>query len=308
MLNTYGFSDNVQIFLFGHFYVRILTIIYKKTILFYSLLIEEFIMSSLPSLLMIGCGHMGKAMLKGWIKKGLNHSFIVNRHDFDLVTPHQLAHTIQDVPKTFQPEAVVLAVKPDQAAELIPHLKPWCKNIPVISVLGGKTLAWLQQQFGDHQSIIRVMPNTPSELGLGMTSMISNSQTQSNQKQIAERLFNAIGKTAWLDTEQEIDIATAIAGCGPAYIFLLAELLQKIGQEKGLSEDLARLLARQTVIGSAALLNHSREEAETLRKNVATPNGITEQAVNVLIQPDAWPHILSKALQAAADRSRALSS
>ncbi len=265
-------------------------------------------MSPLPSLLIIGCGHMGKAMLKGWLQKGLSPSYIINRHQFDLSPPHHLVHSTQDVPKDFQPKAIILAVKPNQAAELIPQLKPWYKNTLIISVLGGKTLAWLQQQFGNHQSIIRVMPNTPSELGLGMTSMIANSRIQADQKQVADQLFNAIGKTAWLDSEQEMDIATAIAGCGPAYIFLLTELLQKIGQEKGLSKKLARLLACQTVIGSAALLQHSKEEAETLRKSVATPKGITEQAVNVLIQPDAWPASLEKALQAAADRSKTLSS
>lgn len=265
-------------------------------------------MQILPSIMLVGCGHMGKAMLKGWIKKGLNHSYIINRNKIDLPAPHQWVNSIQEIPKDFKPEAIILAVKPDQAADLIPHLKPWAKDSVIISALGGKNLAWLEQHFEKHQSIIRVMPNTPSELGLGMTSMIQNHHVHSHHKQIAEQLFNAIGKTAWLDSEQELDIATAIAGCGPAYIFLLAELLQKIGQEKGLSKDLARLLARQTVIGSAALLGHSSEEAETLRKNVATPNGITERAINVLIQPDAWPENLSKALQAAADRSKALSS
>lgn len=265
-------------------------------------------MSILPSLLMIGCGHMGKAMLTGWLAKGLAPSYIVNRHEFDLPTPHKLVKSIQEIPQDFQPAAIILAVKPHQAAELIPHLKPWCHNAIILSVLGGKNIAWLNQQFGSNQANIRVMPNTPSELGLGMTLLVANHHVHEEQKELANQLFTAIGKIAWLDSESEMDIATAISGCGPAYIFLLAELLQKIGEKKGLSKELSRLLARQTVVGAAALLNHSHEESEALRKAVATPNGITEQAINILNSPQAWPDNLSKALQAAADRSKALSS
>lgn len=265
-------------------------------------------MPALPSLLIIGCGHMGKAMLKGWLKKGLSPSYIVNHSEFELPSPHVLVKSIQEVPRNFHPNAIILAVRPHQAEALIPLLKPWYENAVTLSVLGGKNLAWLNRQFGPGHGIVRVMPNTPSELGLGMTVMVANPQVTDHQKQITETLCTAIGKIAWLDSEQEMDMACAIAGCGPAYIFLLAELLQKIGEEKGLPSDLARLLARQTVIGSAALLNHSTEESETLRKAVATPNGITEQAINILNHPDAWPDSLSRALQAAADRSRALSS
>lgn len=264
--------------------------------------------TTLPSLLMIGCGHMGNAMLKGWLKKGLAPSYIVDRRQFDLPSPHKLVHSTENVPKNFQPDAIVLAIRPHQAAEIIPSLKAWSKKTVILSVLGGKNLAWLNQQFDENQAIIRIMPNTPAELGLGMTLMIANQHVSPQHKQSANTLFEAIGKIAWLDSEEKIDIATAISGCGPAYIFLLAELLQKIGEEKGLSKDLARLLARQTVIGSAALLDHSTEESEALRKAVATPNGITEQAVNVLNQPNAWPQNLAKALQAAADRSKSLSS
>lgn len=265
-------------------------------------------MTPLPSVLIIGCGHMGKAILKGWLQKGLAPSVIVNRHKFDLPSPHKLVQSIDDIPKGFEPKAILLAMKPHQAEEIIPSLSPWTKNAVILSVLGGRNLTWLDKHFGAKTANIRVMPNTPSELGLGMTSVIANNYVSNEQRKLADALLRSIGEVAWLDSEQEMDVATAIAGCGPAYIFLLAELLQKIGEEKGLSKELSKLLARQTVIGSAALLGRSTEESEALRKAVATPNGITERAIQVLIQQDAWPASLSRAIQAAADRSKEMSS
>ncbi|MDI2090869.1 pyrroline-5-carboxylate reductase [Commensalibacter oyaizuii] len=265
-------------------------------------------MSNIPPILLIGCGHMGKAMLKGWIQKGLSPSFIVHRHEIELPAPHKRVNSVHDIPQDFKPAAIILATKPHQAQEIIPDLAPWSKNAVNISVLGGRNLTWLEQQFGSDTAIVRAMPNTPSELGLGMTSAIGNPIVNSHQKELTDALLRAIGEVAWLQSEQDMDVATAIAGSGPAYIFLLAELLQKVGEEKGLSKELAKLLARQTVVGSAALLSRSKEESEDLRKAVATPNGITERAVNVLIDRKAWPDALSKAIQAAADRSKEMAS
>lgn len=265
-------------------------------------------MANLSPILLIGCGHMGHAMLHGWLEKGLEPSVIVHRHKLDLPSPHQHVQSIAEIPKDFQPKAIILAMKPDQAAEIIPSLSPWTKDAVILSVLGGRNLAWLKSQFGDSQAVIRVMPNTPSELGLGMTSVVAGPTVTKEQKQLTDDLLHAIGEVAWLPTEKDMDVATAIAGCGPAYIFLLAELLEKLGEEKGLPKELSRLLARQTVVGSAALLGKSSKESEDLRKAVATPGGITERAINVLIEPKAWPESLSKALQAAADRSKEMSS
>lgn len=265
-------------------------------------------MAKLSPILLIGCGHMGHAMLHGWLKKGLEASVIVHRHQLDLPSPHQHVKSITDIPKDFKPKAIILAMKPDQAAQIIPSLSPWAPNAVILSVLGGRNLTWLKSQFDDTQAVIRVMPNTPSELGLGMTSVVSGSTVTKEQKQLTDDLLHAIGEVAWLPSEKDMDVATAIAGSGPAYIFLLAELLQKVGEEKGLSKDLARLLARQTVVGSAALLGKSSQESEALRKAVATPGGITERAINILIDEKAWPKSLSKAIQAAADRSKEMSS
>lgn len=265
-------------------------------------------MANLSPILLIGCGHMGHAMLDGWLKKGLDPSVIVHRHDLDLPSPHKHVRSIDEISKDFHPRAIILAMKPDQAAKIIPSLSPWTKDAVILSVLGGRNLSWLKSQFGDTQAVIRVMPNTPSQLGLGMTSVVADSLVNKEQKQLTDDLLHAIGEVAWLPTEKDMDVATAIAGSGPAYIFLLAELLQKVGEEKGLSKDLARLLARQTVVGSAALLGESDKESEDLRKAVATPGGITERAINILIESKAWPESLSKAIQAAADRSKEMSS
>lgn len=261
-------------------------------------------MYKLPSILLVGCGHIGRAMLNGWLNQKLAPSVIVHRYPLTLPHPHIQVEAINDIPLKFQPDIILLATKPQQAKENISLIKPWIKNSIVISILGGKTLSWLQKQLPPTTSLIRAVPNIASELTLGMTIAVANNFVQPSQKQTVTHLFEAIGKIIWLDSEEKIDLATAISGCGPAYIFLLTELLQNISTQKGLPENLAKILACQTVIGSAALLAHSTEEAETLRKTVTTPQGITEKAIEILNDPHEWPDSLARALQAAINRSK----
>lgn len=264
--------------------------------------------NTLPSILMIGCGHMGKAMLKSWLDHHLPPSVIVNRSTFSLPSPHRLVSSIDDIPADCNPDVIVLAVKPHQAKEVTPALKKWANKALFISVLAGKTLEGLGEQLGKDAAIMRVMPNTPVEIGKGMISAIANQHVTSQQRKIGESLLHTMGQVAWLDAEEQMDAAAAIAGSGPAYIFLLAELLQNAAEEQGLSHDLAKQLARQTVIGSAALLANTSKESSQLRQEIATPNGMTERALNVLMEKKAWPDAMSKAITAATKRSKEMAS
>jgi pyrroline-5-carboxylate reductase len=126
------------------------------------------------------------------------------------------------------------------------------------------------------------------------------------QRSLCDRLLQAIGQVAWVEDEPLLDPVTAVSGSGPAYVFLLAELMEQAALEQGLPPDLARLLARQTVAGSGALLAASPEDASALRKAVTSPGGTTAAALEVMMKSDAFPAVVSNAIAAATRRSREL--
>ena len=126
------------------------------------------------------------------------------------------------------------------------------------------------------------------------------------QRALADALLTAVGEVAWVDDEALIDPVTAVSGGGPAYVFLLAEIMEAAAIEQGLPPALARRMARATVAGSGALLAASTEDSAQLRKNVTSPKGTTERALSVLMAPDAWPRLMSQAIAAATARSREL--
>jgi pyrroline-5-carboxylate reductase len=126
------------------------------------------------------------------------------------------------------------------------------------------------------------------------------------QKALADALLSAVGEVAWVEDEALIDAVTAVSGGGPAYVFLLAEVLEQAAVSQGLPKDLARRMARKTVSGSGALLAASELDASQLRINVTSPKGTTERALNVLMAPEAWPKLMEEAIAAATARSREL--
>ena len=150
------------------------------------------------------------------------------------------------------------------------------------------------------------MPNTPAAVRQGVTVACAGPGVDAAQRALCDRLLQAIGVVAWAEQESLLDPVTAVSGSGPAYVFLLAELLEQAAIEQGIPADLARVLARQTVAGSGALLAASPEDSAALRKAVTSPGGTTEAALRVLMAPDAWPATLSRAVQSATRRSREL--
>jgi pyrroline-5-carboxylate reductase len=141
-----------------------------------------------------------------------------------------------------------------------------------------------------------------------MTVAFAGPSVTTEQRALCDALLAAVGDVAWVDDEDMIDRITAISGSGPAYVFLLAELLEQAGIAEGIPADLARLLARRTVTGAGALLAASDEDAAALRRAVTSPRGVTERALAVLMADAAWPASISGAVRAAIERSRELAS
>jgi pyrroline-5-carboxylate reductase len=266
--------------------------------------------SPLPPLLLVGCGKMGGAMLAGWLERGLAEAVVVEPNAAaaaafaDRVT---LVPSPDAIPAGFRPGAVVLAIKPQEAGATLPAFARLAgPETLFLSIMAGRAVAGMRAALGGEAAVIRAMPNTPAAVRQGFTVAFPGPGVTAAQRGLADRLLSAVGEVAWVEEEGLIDPVTAVSGGGPAYVFLLAELLEAAAIEQGLPPDLARRMARTTVAGSGALLAASAEDSAQLRKNVTSPKGTTERALAVLMTPDAWPALMSRAIAAATERSREL--
>jgi pyrroline-5-carboxylate reductase len=263
----------------------------------------------IPPILLVGCGRMGSAMLAGWREQGLAPSVAVDPSpeaksfaDSDVTVVADAA----DIPAGFAPAAVVLAVKPQNAAETLPAYARFAGGPVFLSIMAGRTITGIVRLLHPKAAIVRAMPNTPAAIRQGVTVACPGEGVSTPQRSLCDRLLQAIGTVAWVEDEAFLDPVTAVSGSGPAYVFLLAELMEQAALEHGLPPDLARLLARQTVAGSGALLAASTEDAAALRKAVTSPGGTTAAALAVMMASDAWPMTVSEAIAAATRRSREL--
>jgi pyrroline-5-carboxylate reductase len=248
-------------------------------------------------------------MLAGWRERGLSPSYAVDpapesaRHaGADLTVVSDLG----EVPPDFAPSAVVLAVKPQSATEALPAYTRFTGTAVFLSIMAGRTIGGIQALLGGAAAVVRAMPNTPAAVRQGITVATPSPSVTEAQRALCDTLLQAIGMVRWADREDLLDPVTAVSGSGPAYVFLLAELMEQAAIEQGIAPDLARVLARQTVAGSGALLAASAESAAELRKAVTSPAGTTEAALKVMMAPDAMPRALSDGIAAATRRSREL--
>jgi len=252
---------------------------------------------------------MGSAMLAGWRQRGLSRCIVIDPAPAaaglggDGV---EIMSSPEAVPEHFQPAAVVLAVKPQTAAAAVPGVARFAGRALTVSIMAGCTVARVQG-LAQAAAVVRAMPNTPAAIGRGFTAAYAGDGVSDAQRGLCESLLTAIGEVAWVDAEAQIDAVTAASGGGPAYVFLLTELLADAAIEQGLPPALARRLARATVAGSGALLDATGDDPAAMRRAVTSPAGTTERALAVLMAPDAWPATMSRAIAAATARSRELS-
>jgi pyrroline-5-carboxylate reductase len=266
---------------------------------------------ALPPLLLLGCGKMGGAMLAGWLEQGLDPATVVVEPNGAAMAPFagRVRHVTAAaaIPPGFAPAAVILAIKPQEAGAALPALAPLAGPGTVfLSIMAGRTLAGMAALLGAEARIVRAMPNTPAAVRQGFTVACAGPGVDAAQRALCDALLRAIGEAAWVEEEGLLDPVTAVSGGGPAYVFLLAELLEEAARAEGVPADLARRIARATVAGSGALLAASAEDAATLRRNVTSPKGTTERALAVLMREGAWPALMREAIAAATARSREL--
>ncbi len=263
------------------------------------------------SVLLVGAGKMGLAMLEGWLGQGLAGDRVT------VMDPHVSAdaaavaqrHGIVVNPAAPGPfEVVVLAIKPQTLDAAAPGLAPLADGALVVSVLAGKTVADLSGRLPKAAAFVRAMPNLPASIGHGATGAFAAPGTSPRQRDVADALLKAVGIVEWVDDEGLIDAVTAVSGSGPAYIFLLAETLARAGVEAGLPAELAARLACATVSGAGALIAQSDLPPARLRENVTSPGGTTAAALTVLMDERAGMEpLLVRAVAAAKRRAGELS-
>ena len=253
---------------------------------------------------------MGGALLTGWLAAGSAGRVDVVEPTADQVPDDPAVFRygrIEDVPADTPPDIVVFAIKPQIADSVVPPYQRFTGPDTVfLSVAAGRTIEYFRDRLGPEAAMIRVMPNTPAAIGQGISVLVATDNVGQPQRDLAGRLMRAAGQVEWIDDEGLIDAVTALSGSGPAYIFLLIETMAEAGRSIGLPEDLAMRLARQTVIGSAALAGRSDEPAATLRQNVTSPGGTTQAALEVLMAEDGMQPLFNRALAAAERRGHEL--
>ena len=260
----------------------------------------------MTKILLVGCGKMGSAMLSGWLDRGIAAADVV------VVDPSApaLAVTVVSgeaaIPAGFAPDVVVLAVKPQVMAEVLPPYARFRQAV-FLSIAAGKPIAFFRSILGGDAAIVRAMPNTPAAVRRGISVCCAGPDVDASRRALCQSLLEAVGEIGWVEEEALMDVVTAVSGSGPAYVFLLAEVMAAAGMAQGLAPDLANRLARATVSGSGELLRQSTESAEQLRRNVTSPGGTTAAALAVLMaESGGIAALMAEAVAAATRRGREL--
>ena len=264
-------------------------------------------------LLLVGCGKMGGAMLSGWLEHRYTPPQIAVIEQADRLDEISQYYgvtakaALSDFPE-ISPDIVVFAVKPRMLGDVIDaYGELGMQNTLFVSVVAGRTIGFFKDRLGPGSRIVRVMPNTPAAIGHGMSVLCTTGSLPDHQHRQAEALMSAVGETAWISDEAQMDAVTALSGSGPAYVFHLVEAMAKAGSDAGLPQELATRLARQTVIGAGALLADAPETAAGLRKNVTSPGGTTAAGLTILMDSNkGLPPLMRETIAAAKKRSAEL--
>ncbi|MBD3664327.1 pyrroline-5-carboxylate reductase [Sulfitobacter aestuariivivens] len=258
-------------------------------------------------LVLLGCGKMGSAMLAGWLAKGLPPAsvWVIDPKPSDWLRTQGI-NLNTDLPTA--PAIVLVAVKPQMMADALPTLQAMGNGDTLfVSVAAGITIGTFEEILGAGTPIVRSMPNTPAAISKGITAIVANDVAGDTALDEAELLLSAVGQVVRLTSEDQIDAVTGVSGSGPAYVFHMIETLAAAGEAQGLPAQMALQLAKATVAGAGALAMAAEDDPAQLRINVTSPNGTTQAALEVLMDPEnGFPALLERAVKAATDRSREL--
>ena len=266
-------------------------------------------LNDIGPVVLVGAGKMGLALARGWIAGGLPPSRLVLVDPFPSDAAKAFAAEVQvrllKSTEHVLTHVLVLAVKPQSMAEAMAQVQPSVgRQTLVISIAAGISLKTLSQGLGTARAV-RCMPNTPAQIGKGITGAVGL-EINAADREVTQALLGAAGDLIWFDDESKLDAVTALSGSGPAYVFYLVEALAVAGMRQGLEPGQAMQLARQTVVGAASLMEADTQSVSILRENVTSPKGTTAAALAVLMAPDGLEALMDRAVLAARMRSEEL--
>jgi len=256
---------------------------------------------------LVGCGNMGFAMLQGWLASGkLQPCDVTVVEPADNLRERAAKLGVTAVKSSAEisdtPQLIIIAVKPQLIQGILPEYKIYTEAT-FLSVAAGTPVVLFEQILGNRSAVIRCMPNTPAAIGKGMMVSFANSSVKAEMLRFTEELLATSGEVAQINDESLMDAVTAVSGSGPAYIFHFIECLTQAGVTAGLPEDIAGMLAKQTVYGAGALAASSNDTPSQLRINVTSPNGTTAAALDVLMGGNKLQNLITDAVEAARKRS-----
>jgi len=259
----------------------------------------------------IGGGNMGEAILGALLEKKLCKPADINVSDISeprrqyLKKQYGISVTASNKEAVAGKDVVVLAVKPQNINEVLADLKGLLKpGQLVLSIAAGVKISTISQGLG-HRKVVRSMPNTPAQIGLGISGWTATPEVSGEQKALARTILGAMGKEIYFDDEEYLDMVTAVSGSGPAYFYLFAESLIDAAVGLGLNRKDAEALVSQTMLGAAHLMQKSDKTPAELRRNVTSRGGTTERAIQVFEGSDL-AGIVGKAVKAACQRAKEL--
>lgn len=260
----------------------------------------------------IGAGNMAKAIIGGLIARGYDAKKITAsgpriENLQQVADEFSIVVTTDNLAAARNADVIILSVKPQMLKQVATEIASATSHQPlIISLAAGITTESLQTWLGKNSSLVRAMPNTPSQVLLGATGMFANAQVTFEQKEIAHSILSAVGVVTWVANESLINTVTAVSGSGPAYYFLFMEAMIEAAIQQGMSPADAKVLTLQTALGAATLAAKSELDVSELRRRVTSPKGTTEQAI-LSFESDQLRTIVAKAMQSCANRADELS-
>ena len=253
------------------------------------------------SILFVGCGNMGGAMLDGWLAGGIDPSHFTIMDPFLEQAPPGV--TLERELPARQFDAVLLGVKPHMLADLAPDIRRATSGDTVIlSVLAGVELETLERHFPDVAARVRVMPNLAAKLGKSPVALVGSGLDEAGRDEVTQ-FMDLLGTPEWLPDEDLFDLVTALAGSGPGFVYRFIDALAKGAAALGLPADQAERLAIATVDGASALAAASEHSPEELARRVASPGGVTQIGLDVMDADDRVLKLMEDTLRGARDRS-----
>jgi pyrroline-5-carboxylate reductase len=255
----------------------------------------------------IGPGVMAEAMIAGLLRKKLAKPENIlaagprQERVADLSTRYKIETTVDNASAAAQADVVVLSVKPQRLSEVMKGMHKVQPEALVLSIVAGASIQKISRTL-KHQAVVRSMPNTPGQIGEGITVWTASARTSQEQRNVAQKILGALGEEVFVEDESYLDMATALSGSGPAYVFLFTEALIDAGVHLGFPRRIAEQLVLQTIKGSVAFYHHAERHPATLRNQVTSPGGTSAEALYYL-EKAGFRTALSRAIWAAYQRS-----